>query len=113
MYIWSCPLCLTPKTQRPKSFITEDNFNKHMEEMHSITEPIKDFQEELNNLSDEIKALKLSNEHLQSQLNAQSISSVNDLRTIKLIKKKVVKKIDENEINEKMIKDEEGEQKEG
>ena len=69
-----------------------------MKEFHSskepIKEPIEDFQEKLNILSDEVKALKLDNEHLKSQFNAQSTTSVNDLdlRTIKSIKKKECKK---------------------
>ena len=110
MYRLTCPHgCKTLKTQQPRSFINEETYNKHMKEFHNfkepIKEPIKDYQEELNNISDKLKALELDNEHLKqknehliqnnellkSQLNnTQSITSVDNLKKIKSFKKKRV-----------------------
>ena len=90
MYRLTCPYgCKTEKTQQPRSFINEQTYKKHMQQFHSdkepinepTKEPIEDFQEKLNILTNEIKALKLDNEHLKSQYNTQSqLSSKNDLK---------------------------------
>ena len=84
MYKLTCPYgCKTEKTQQPRSFTNEETYKKHMREMHSDKEPIKDYQEELKNISDKMekleldnKKLKQDNDLLQSQLNNTQINSV-------------------------------------
>ena len=113
MYTLICPYgCKTPKRQQPKSFTTQETYDNHMKEMHNNQHPIRDFSQEIDDLSREIKELKIANEALQSQQMVQSqLPSNIDLRPIKkIVKKKNVKKSIENEINKKMIEDEDDEE---
>jgi len=69
----------------------------HSKKEQNVHHPIRDFSQEIDDLSREIKELKIANEALQSQLMVQSqLPSNIDLRTIKIEKKK------KNEINKKM-----------
>ena len=98
MYRATCPDgCVTPKTQQPRSFITEETYNKHMKEFHSKKEQI--VQHPIRDLN------KIENETYKNKLMEQSQLPPNiDLRTIKIVKKKkTVKNKKDNEINEKMI----------
>ena len=99
MYKLTCPYgCKTVKTKQPRSFINEETYNKHMKDFHDTKEPIKDYQQELNELSDKMNKLELdnnnlkqNNELLQSQLNnIQSLTSGDNLKKIKSLKKKRV-----------------------
>ena len=59
----------------------------HKEEI--VQHPIRDLNQEIDDLSREIKEMKIANEALQSQLKAQSqLPSNIDLRPIKKIEKK-------------------------
>ena len=59
----------------------------HKEEI--VQHPIRDLNQEIDDLSREIKEMKIANEALQKQLKAQSqLPSNIDLRPIKKIEKK-------------------------
>ena len=108
--------CVTPATNQPKSFMNEENYNKHIKQMHKdkiVQHPIRDLNQEIDDLSRQVEELKIANETLQSQLKAQSQNPSNvDLRTItKIVKKKNSKKNNENEFNKKMNEDEDDEKK--
>ena len=107
--------CVTPATNQPKSFMTQENYIKHIKQMHKdkiVQHPIKDLNQEIDDLSRQVEELKIANETLQSQLKAQSqVPSNIDLRTIKIVKNKNSKKKIENEFNKKMNEDEDDEKK--
>ena len=111
MYRVTCPHgCVTPKTQQPRSFITEETYNKHMKEFHSkkeqiVQHPIRDLNKEIDELSKKVNQLEIENETYKNKLMEQSQLPPNiDLRTIEIVKKKkTVKNKKDNEINEKMI----------
>ena len=119
MYRSICPHgCKTLKTKQPKSFVTQETYDKHMQQFHNleepIKEPIKDYEEELNIISNKMKALELDNEQLkqdnellQSQLNnIQSMNPIDNFKKIKALNKKSVKKIKKNENNDKVEEEE-------
>jgi hypothetical protein len=68
----------------------------HSKKEQNVHHSIRDFSQEIDDLSREIKELKIANEALQSQLMVQSQHPPIDLRTIKIVKKK------KNENNKKM-----------
>ena len=89
--------CVTPATNQPKSFMTQENYIKHIKQMHKdkiVQHPIKNLNQEIDDLSRQVEELKIVNETLQSQIKAQSQNPSNiDLKTTtKIVKRRIQKR---------------------